>query len=275
MLKIDLYFSCWNNEDILGFFFRHYDPVVSRYFAYDDGSTDHTLEILKQHPRVMVRRLPRPGPDGSFALAPLPIAETAWRETSSAADWVMICDVDEHLYHADLLRYLSDCKRGGITIIPALGYQMLADSLPPDGLLCRQVRRGAPFAAMNKLNIFSPSDIESLNYEPGRHMAAPRGNVLAPDRDELLLMHFKYLGFERVMARHAASAARLMPLDLKNGWGHRWCFSREDLERDWEEFDRRAVDVVSEPDPSLSHVHPRWWNSYRLSSNSSQAVAGE
>ena len=37
-MKIDLYFSCWNNEDILGFFFRHYDRFVRRYYVYDDGS---------------------------------------------------------------------------------------------------------------------------------------------------------------------------------------------------------------------------------------------
>jgi hypothetical protein len=34
-VEIDIYALCWNEADLLSFFFRHYDPIVSRYFIFD------------------------------------------------------------------------------------------------------------------------------------------------------------------------------------------------------------------------------------------------
>jgi hypothetical protein len=116
---------------------------------------------------------------------------------------------------------------------------------------------------MSKLNVFDPSAIERLNYSPGRHRAAPTGNIVAPDRDELLNLHYKYLDFERVMRRHAASATRLNPPDHEKGFGHRWLFTREQLEEDWRAFEERAVDVRRQAEPWRSHTAPRWWEAYR------------
>ena len=50
-MRIDLYTLCWNDADMLGFFFRHYDRFVQRYIVYDDGSTDQSLEILHANRR--------------------------------------------------------------------------------------------------------------------------------------------------------------------------------------------------------------------------------
>lgn len=60
---------------------------------------------------------------------------------------------------------------------------------------------GACFAICSKLNIFSP-EIDAVNYGPGRHRAAPAGRIVLPVRDELQLLHYHYLGFDRVRKRH-------------------------------------------------------------------------
>jgi Glycosyl transferase family 2 len=57
-MRIDLYTRCWNDADMLGFLFRHYDPLVQRFVVYDDGSTDDSLEILRSNPKVEVRPTP-------------------------------------------------------------------------------------------------------------------------------------------------------------------------------------------------------------------------
>ncbi|WP_119302988.1 glycosyltransferase family 2 protein [Dongia deserti] len=49
---IHLYCLCWNEERMLPFFFRHYDDLVARYFVFDNGSTDRSIGMLKQHPKV-------------------------------------------------------------------------------------------------------------------------------------------------------------------------------------------------------------------------------
>jgi len=41
-LTVHVYATCWNEEKMLPYFFRHYDTLVSRYFVFNDGSTDHS-----------------------------------------------------------------------------------------------------------------------------------------------------------------------------------------------------------------------------------------
>ena len=55
-LKVHLYAQCWNEAEMLPFFFRHYDGLVDQYFIYDDGSDDGSSELLSIHPKVDARR---------------------------------------------------------------------------------------------------------------------------------------------------------------------------------------------------------------------------
>ena len=119
------------------------------------------------------------------------------------ADWVIITAIDEHLYHPNLALYLAACQSRGITMIPALGFQMISNQFPePDETLTRSRTLGAPFAKMNKLCLFDPSALRGTNFSPGRHSAEPTGKVVIPPRDELLNLHYKYLDLDRIIARH-------------------------------------------------------------------------
>ena len=72
---------------------------------------------------------------------------------------------------------------------------------------------------MNKMSIFSPDDIMATNFASRASSAEPIGNVVAPARDELLLLHYRHLDFERTLARHALARARQRPKDLANALG--------------------------------------------------------
>jgi hypothetical protein len=51
-LTVRLYATGWNEEKMLPYFFPHYDTLVSRYFVFDDGFTDRSVDLLNAHPKV-------------------------------------------------------------------------------------------------------------------------------------------------------------------------------------------------------------------------------
>jgi hypothetical protein len=108
-MRIDLYTICWNEVRFLPFFFRHYDPVVSRYVVFDDGSTDGSQSLLMDHPRVELRSFRRTNPD-SFVESERGFFENCWKESRGRADWVILVNIDELLYHRELRTYLGECR---------------------------------------------------------------------------------------------------------------------------------------------------------------------
>jgi len=249
---------------MLGFFFRHYDPLVQRYVIYDDGSRDGSPELLRAHPKVELRPMPEPTDPDSYVVSGLALLEQCWKESQGAADWVIVTDIDEHLHHSNLKDYLAACQSQGVTIVPALGYQMLSERFPEeDRLLSATLTMGAPDPRYCKLNIFSPNAISAVNFIVGRHSAAPQGIVVAPARDELLLLHYKYLGFGRTRRRYKQYRTRRRKKDLSNAWGVQYSWSRRQLLKDWNECAARLVDI-SMPDarPWETYPAPVWWSGY-------------
>ena len=138
---------------------------------------------------------------------------------------------------------------------------MVSTDFPQSGeQLSRSRTRGAPFTRWNKLNLFNPGAIEETNYDVGRHTADPTGTVVYPDVDELLILHYKYMGFDHIRSRHAVLAPRLGVGDRKNSWGLQFDFSDARLLAQIEEWKEKAVDI-SDPNlrPHSSHPPPRWW----------------
>jgi len=130
--------------------------------------------------------------------------------------------------------------------------------------LPRSRRFGAPWIQMMKPSLFAPDAITEINFRPGRHSADPQGQVSVPRYDELVLLHYKYLGFERVLARHRGLAGKLGPTDRINGWGHKYSWSKKQLREDWDAVVREGVDWTEVmANPAWQYPIAPWWNSYR------------
>ncbi|MGJ8677470.1 MAG: glycosyltransferase family 2 protein [Akkermansiaceae bacterium] len=264
--KIYLYTICWNEEFMLPYFFRYYDQFVDQYIFYDDGSTDRSLEILGNHPKVEVRQLIRnddPEKD-SYVLAAKAVHESCWKEAIGKVDWVIITAIDEFLYHPDLSSYLLESSKNDITAIPALGYQMISNERPTSNeQIFDVIKRGCPWDRMNKLSIFNPNKIVSTNQQNGRHFAKPEGDVKYPNRDELLNLHFKYLNFDETFKRHQELNEKLGSVDKENNWGVKYNWEKEKFENSWNRFMRKSSKNIFSRLYKFTNKHSnikkRWW----------------
>ena len=261
-MAIHLYTLCWNEAAMLGFFFRHYNPWVDRYIVYDDASTDGSLELLRCHPKVEVRRFQRTCKD-SFVLSHQVLHNEAWKESRGTADWVIVTAIDEHLHvkGRSMSDYLLDCTREGVTLVPALGYQMISEEYPDPGeWLCTSRTWGAPWSVMNKLSVFNPGAVVETGFVAGRHSAEPRGDLRLPARDELILLHYKYLNFDRTLQRHRELRHGMLDIDVARGFGFQYHWSAERLCEEWARLQAHAIDIgLPGFRPWRMHEPPRWW----------------
>jgi hypothetical protein len=265
---IHLYAQCWNDERMLPFFFRHYDSLVDRYFIYDDKSSDATWSILRSHPKVDARRFVRSEPD-SFVLSERAFSNECWKESRGQADWVIVTDLDEHLFHPEWHQYLLRCISEEISLIPALGFQMISKRSPlPGEFLCREYTIGAPWDQLMKSSILNPNAIVEMDFAPGRHMAEPLGCVRVPRIDEMLLLHYKYMGFNETWLRHQQLRQGLRSYDVVQGWGHKYGWSAAELEADWSAVSDRSIDITTILDnPSSHYPIEAWWRRFSDSSS--------
>lgn len=253
-LKIHLYCLCWNDARMLPYFFRHYDDIVDEYYVYDNGSTDASLEMLHAHGRVHVDHFDVEG--DSFVDVERRLSDTIWQPSRGKADWVLVTDIDEHLYRPDMVEYLARCKAQGITAIHSLAYEMVADEFPTarDKLYNLVTQGWRALWALNRLCFFDPNAIVATNFGHGRHEAFPEGNVVWPDTVEVLLLHFKQLGLKYLNTRTAELAQGMKERDLQMGWGSHYQWNEQEIYENWAKMKAQATTVPGLG--ALSHVPP-------------------
>jgi hypothetical protein len=233
-IKIHIYALCWNEERMLPHFFRHYDQLTTRYFIFDNGSTDQSIEMLKANPKVSLGHFEVSG--DSFVIAARDHYNQCWKQSLGQADWVIVCNIDEHIYHPNLKKYLGACKSKGVSLIIPKGYNMVADTFPQtDQPLNTIVKYGIRDSHWDKPQIFNPNKIHEMDFEVGRHRARPTGKVVIPWRKKVKLLHFKYLGLEYLIDKHSELRARMRARDIKERWGYQYSW---DEARNAEEYQR-------------------------------------
>ncbi|QMV40797.1 glycosyltransferase family 2 protein [Cohnella cholangitidis] len=240
---VHVYALCWNEEKMLPYFFRHYDNIADRYYIFDNGSTDNSLSILRAHPKVIVDKFTIQG--NSFVKSAQKTYDHFWKQSRGIADWVIVCNLDEHLYHPNLRKYLQHCSSHGITMIVPEGYEMVSNRFPKaDKRLCKRITYGVRKKRFDKPQIFNPREIEEINFAAGRHTASPAGNVVMPSTRKVLLLHYKYIGLKYLSSRYEEQKTRLRKTDIANRWGSEYLWEESKKAREFEKLKRAAVKVL-------------------------------
>jgi len=187
-----------NEEALLPFFLRHYSTFADTIFIIDDKSTDKTVKIAKANKKVRFL-------DYKFSKDFVQEEYTACFEelykkhSRGIADWVMIVDGDEFIYHQNLVEVLKEQKRRGAKVIRPTGYRMCSETFPTTkGQIYEECFMGLRTTLFDKPEIFDPSI--DVKFSGGRH------KVLLPDgigrtRAGVLLLHYRYLSIHSSIMR--------------------------------------------------------------------------
>lgn len=214
-MVLHVYALCFNEETILPYFLRHYQPIAGRIVIYDNESTDSSREIALAA-GAEVRRFQTRG-EHSDRVQTM-IKSTCYRDSLGRADWVIVVDMDEFIYHPDLPGLLARYDREGVTVPLVEGYDMVSDGPPTSlGQIYDEIRTGFRNDRFDKPEVFKP-EID-IRFGPGCHGAEPRGRVRRSDKAEIKLLHYRYLGHEYLTRRYELRTKRLSQDNIRNQWG--------------------------------------------------------
>jgi glycosyltransferase involved in cell wall biosynthesis len=219
-MRIDAYIIAWNEAKILPYTLDHYKQFCDKITVYDNMSTDESDKIYEDYGVNVVKW---DTPDKKYNDVTLAeMKSNVYKQSRGKADWVVMCDCDEYLYHENLLEKLEEYKAMGITMPKIDGHDMFHETFPEyDGeLLTDKVKIGSEtYDVMCKNIIFDPN--LDVRYMPGAH-ANQTPNAVFSDEAELKLLHYKFLGKEYVLSRYNNLAEQLSDFNLKTGLSGHW-----------------------------------------------------
>ena len=214
-LIIHVHVLCWNEEVLIPYFLDHYS-FAQKIIVYDNESDDNSIALLNADSRVELKMNRTDGQirDDGY----LEIKNNDWKESRGEADYVIVCDMDEFLYHSHIVNFLSFAAQMGYTIFKPVGYQMLGKPFTK--------KMGVKLPSRDKTMMFNPNKIEEINYEPGAHECNPVGEIKLWRTDDLKMLHYQWLNLYYVIARYQKYHARLSDINREQDWGAHY-LSRE------------------------------------------------
>jgi hypothetical protein len=246
-MKILVFVLTFNCRDVLPFFLRHYETFATEISAFDDHSDDGTRELLKAHPKVILRDWNKEsGINEDLFLA-------HWQEWYPKAaykfDWVMIPDSDEFLYSPDMLGTLALAKSVGLQVIKPRGFNLVGDGFPKDdghSQIYELNPMGVEAPVYGKPVIFDPRI--KINWNRGKH-ALEHCNPVVGSETGMKLLHARYFGADYTRAKNAKNYARcgLLSGDKGAAWSCSPGYDGPDKEHSpqWAEFAKtKAVNVM-------------------------------
>jgi len=224
-MTCEAYIIAWQEAEIIGLTIKHYQQFCTKIIVFDNHSTDRTREIATEM-GAEVRLFGIPGvlDDKEY----LKIKNFAWK--GSKADWVIVVDCDEILWHPNMNQVLSE---EGYSIFSTQGWDIVSHEVPRGTLT--SVRNGYAYSNYSKSAIFNPRMIREIGYVYGCHQAKPAG-LIRYSPHLLMLFHYSNIGGpERLRRRHAAYRARLSENNKRWGLGIHYTFTDEQRTKEWHE----------------------------------------
>jgi glycosyltransferase involved in cell wall biosynthesis len=221
--------------------FEYYDRFVDKFIIYDNYSTDGSESIIESYSNAEIRKFHS---NGFNDVVQNEIKNNCWKKSRGKADFVIVCDVDEVLYHPRIMEVLSNMQKEKVSIPAIDGFNMYSDGFPTEGkIITEQIKTGVPDAAYSKNIIFDPHRIVEIGNTPGGHTSSPLG-IVEKGEIHLKLLHYKNLGGDYLLKRHRLLAERLSETNIKEGLGVHLLYPEEKVLQSFKENLNRSQPVI-------------------------------
>ena len=224
---IHVYTMCYNEEILMPYFLRHYESFADHIFVFDHYSTDKTVQIVNSCQKTTCVSHGIKGEADNTVLVDL--KNTAYKTSRKQADWVIVVDTDEFVYHPHITKLLKEYKEKGITLPKTVGCDMISDGTPShSGQIYDVIKNGIIDSSFSKRAIFDPS--LDINYSPGAHKCNPSGNIVESKNADIKILHYRFLGPDFIVQRIVTRTSRRSKKDRENSWGILKCKPGKSLE---------------------------------------------
>ena len=242
---IHAYFVCYNEANILPHLLKHYLSFCEKVTILDNNSSDNSVEIINSFENTEV--IPYESDNSFNDHVHIKLKNHVWKSSVGFADYVIIGDTDEFLYHEDIIGFLNSSREKGITIFKPEGYHMIGDEdliLTPDDNIFEKVTEGVRTPVLDKMMMFDCNKIININYGYGCHGANPLGNVVLSTDTSLKMLHYKFLGLKDYLEKNKIRAERLSDFNKKHNFGTYYLYSPEEHVIDYKSYVSRRTKVL-------------------------------
>lgn len=250
-MKIHAYVICKNEELIMPHLLNYYSKFCQKITFYDNESTDNTINIINEFKGCETEIITYSTNGEIRDDIYVQIKNSCWKNVD--ADFVIVIDSDEFLYHDNLLDFLTNNK---FDVYYPTGYNMISNYFPDDytKLITEQVTLGEYCKNYSKSVIFNPKTIKDINYGIGAHESNPIGysDIQIYNGDDLKLLHYKNLGFEYRYNKNSTYGKTLSNYNLSNQFGWHYNMTEDEQYSEYSNLYQNKKQVISSiPDVSF------------------------
>ena len=230
---VHVYALSWNEHDLLPLFFKNYSWVDKFIFLdYDSDPVDQRM--MMEGPKAEIVSMGIKQLDDEYIRH---VKNNIWKQSRGEADWVVVQDFDEFVYHPDMPKVLEKLTSDEYTVVQCEQWDVVGDRVPTEmaGL------RGFRNPRADKCLMFNPNKIEEINYIIGAHGANPTGTVKISERS-VAQMHMKFAcGLDYFLWRRVSSSKKLCAKNRAMKWGCEGLNPVSDQITEFREAGNRAV----------------------------------
>jgi hypothetical protein len=216
---IHSYIIAFNEEKILPWILDYHSKFFDQIFVYDNMSYDNSDMIYKTYPKVTVIKFDSKNKFNNRIITK--IKNSAYQQSRGIADWVVVSDCDELLYHENLLGKLQEYMEQQISLPLIDGRGLVSETTPIyDGtkLLTDVAKIGTNYTIPDycKSIVFNPS--LNIRYTLEAHTHNCKTARISNER-ELKLLHYRVYDKEYIINRFQLLSTRIIQEEVKRGIG--------------------------------------------------------